>query len=615
MKESMPAVTDAPVTYHIRPLSTGTRTFEVSCRLRDPDPAGQTFSLPAWIPGSYLVRDFAKHIVAIDASCDGAPLALRKIDKSTWTTAPAEGEVVLRAEIYANDLSVRGAHLDGNGGFFNGSSVFLRPHGREDARCVVNVSPGEDSASAGWQVATTLTRATGAAWEFGAFEAQNYEELIDHPVLMGALSIAEFEAAGTPHAIAFAGRHDADLPRLTADLAKLCSAQIDFFGRPAPMSRYLFLVRLTGEGFGGLEHRDSTALVCHRNDLPRAGHAALTREYRGFLGLASHEYFHVWNVKRIRPAAFATSELAREAYTRQLWIFEGITSYYDDLLLMRSGLVSVEVYLELLGRTLTAVYRAPGRRRQTLEEASFDSWIKFYRPDENSPNAQVSYYAKGAMVALALDLEIRLRSGGRVSLDDVMSVLWRTHGRDGGSPLAEGAFEDLAAEVAGFDLGEFFRSAVRSTVDPPVGILLAQFGVRLSLRPAEGGGDQGGTPGQRANRPRPWLGLRTRAVAGRTRVSHVLDGGPAQSAGICAEDEIVAIAGLRADAETFEGLVDRLAPGRAVSLHLFRRDELVTVTLTPAEPPRDTCHLALDEQAPDAVSARRRQWLLGRADG
>ncbi len=221
----------------------------------------------------------------------------------------------------------------------------------------------------------------------------------------------------------------------------------------------------------------------------------------------------------------------------------------------------------------------------------------------------MSYYTKGATVALALDLEVRLRSDGRASLDDIMRMLWETYGRDAGHALSEGAFEELAAEVAGLDLGEFFRSNLRGTIDPPVGILLAQFGIRLNLRPTEGGADAGGTPGQRANRPRPWLGIRTGPAVGRTRVTHVLDGGPAQAAGVAADDEIVALQGLRADAEAFDGLVDRLTIGQPAELHLFRRDELLRLTLVPVEPPRDSCYLTLDEQAPDAVKARRRQWL------
>ncbi len=603
------SIGDAAVVYHLRPRDTGARLLEVFCRVRTPDPAGQVFTLPAWIPGSYLIRDFARHVVTIEASSGGAAVALRKLDKTTWRAAPVSGELVVRVEIYAADGSVRGACVDASGAFCNGSSVFLRVQGHDGERCLVYLTPAEKPGTEHWRVATTLARLTGAEWEFGAFEATSYEELIEHPVLMGEFDVASFVAGDTPHAVVIAGRHDADLGRLTSDLERCCTWQIDFFGRPAPMSRYLFLMRLTGAGFGGLEHRASSALVCHRNDLPRLGSRAPGRDYRGLLGLVSHEYFHTWHVRRIRPAELVTADLGHEGYSRQLWIFEGITSYYDDLALLRSGVIDVASYLELLGRTLTAVYRSAGRRRQTLEEASFDAWIKFYRPDENSPNAQVSYYSKGAMLALALDLEIRLRTDGRVSLDDVMRMLWKHYGGDGAPGLPEGAFEELAAEVSGLDLGDFFASGVRSTVDPPVGILLAQFGVRLNLRPAEGGTDAGGTVGQQGARPRPWLGIRTRAMAGRLRVSHVLDGGPAQSVGVLAEDEIVALDGIRADAESFDAQLSRLESGRGVELHLFRRDELQIVTVTLQEPPRDTCYLTLDDQAAPAACARRERWL------
>lgn len=603
------SIGDAAVVYHLRPHDTGARLVEVFCRVRAPDPQGQVFSLPTWTPGSYLIRDFARHVVTIEASSGGDAVALRKLDKTTWRAAPVSGEIVVRVEIYAADGSVRGACLDRSGAFCNGSSVFLRVHGRDQERCLVYLTPAEQPGTAHWRVATTLTRLTGAEWEYGAFEAADYEDLIDHPLLMGELDVAAFMAAGTPHAIVLAGRHGADLERLAGDLARCCTWQIEFFGCPAPMPRYLFLARLTGAGFGGLEHRASSALVCHRDDLPGPGLGVPGNDYRGLLGLASHEYFHTWHVRRIRPAELAAADLGREAYSRQLWIFEGITSYYDDLALLRSGVIGVDSYLELLGRTLTAVYRSAGRRRQTLEEASFDAWIKFYRPDENSPNAQVSYYSKGAMLALALDLEIRLRTDGRVSLDDVMRMLWKHYGGDGAPGLPEGAFEELAAEVSGLDLGDFFASGVRSTVDPPVGILLAQFGVRLNLRPGEGGADAGGTAGRHGTHPRPWLGMRTRAVAGRLRVTHVLDGGPAQQAGVMAEDEIVAMDGIRTDAETFDKQLGRLAPGCHVELHLFRRDELLAMAVTTQEPPRDTCFLTLDDQAAPAAIARRGAWL------
>lgn len=605
------SIIEAAVVYHLRPRRAATRLLEVHCQVREPDPAGQVFSLPAWIPGSYMIRDFARHVVTIDATAGARRVSLRKIGKSIWRAAPTGSPLVVRMEVYASDPSVRGACLDPEGAFFNGSSVFLRVHGREAERCVLHISPGEDPCMAGWQVATSLDRVSGAEGDFGAFAAAGYEELIDHPVLMGRLARADFVAGGVEHAIVTAGRHDADLPRVASDLARLCTWHIDFFGAPAPMSRYLFLLRLTAGGYGGLEHRASSALVCHRDHLPRCGQAGLSREYRRFLGLASHEYFHAWNGKRIRPRELVAPDLDREVCTRQLWLVEGVTSYYDDLALLRCGLISQPEYLDVLGRQLTSVYRTAGRRRQTLEEASFDAWIKHYRPDENSPNAHISYYTKGAMVALALDLEIRLRSEGRRSLDDVMRMLWRNSGGDGSAGLQEGAFEELVTEVTGLDLSEFFEAALRSSLDPPVGILLAQFGVRLTLRAARNSADAGGATSADgdAGRQPPWLGLRVRNEQGRLRTVHVLDGGPAQDAGILAEDELVALQGIRIDPAQYDATVERLEVGRPVEVHLFRRDELLSVRLTPVEPPRDTCVLGFDEHAAESVVARRRRWL------
>ena len=428
-------VANAPVVYHLRPLHTGAHLYEVTCRIERPSPDGQLLSLPAWIPGSYLVRDYARHVVQFQATSGGEPVTARKLDKHTWRVAPVPGELLVRITVYAADRSVRGAWLDGQHGFVNGVCVFLRVHGQEQTQSVVHIDPpdlpaslsagpsADPATSQGWRLSTGLERLTGGQVEFGAFRASGYGELIDHPVLMGQLTTMEFLAAGVPHALVLAGLSTPDRERLQADLTRLCTWHIDFFGRPAPMARYVFLVRTSGEGHGGLEHRASAVLGCRRDDLPQPGVSGNEAGYRRFLGLVSHEYFHAWHVKRIRPAEFVAADLGTEVYTHQLWIFEGITSYYDDLALRRSGLITAEQYLELLGRSLTQLYRTAGRRHQTLEEASFDTWIKFYRPDENSPNATISYYLKGALVALALDLELRSRTAGTCSLDAVMRTL------------------------------------------------------------------------------------------------------------------------------------------------------------------------------------------------
>jgi predicted metalloprotease with PDZ domain len=426
---------------------------------------------------------------------------------------------------------------------------------------------------------------------------------------MGPLVTVEFMAGGVPHALVLAGLPNPDRERLQADLTRLCSWHIDFFGKPAPMSRYVFLVRAAGEGHGGLEHRSSSVLGCRRDDLPQAGVSCNEPGYRRFLGLVSHEYFHVWHVKRIRPVEFVDADLGAEVYTHQLWIFEGITSYYDDLALRRSGLITVEQYLDLLGRSLTQLYRTAGRRHQTLEEASFDAWIKFYRPDENSPNSCVSYYLKGSLVALALDLELRSRTAGTCSLDAVMRTLWQEYGADGSPGLPEGQFERLAESLSGLDLEAFFRHCLRTTVDPPIGILLAQFGVRVHTRAAESEADGGGARGRREERPRAWLGLRLQMADGRVRVSHVMADSPGQQAGLCAGDELLALGGRRVTPDNWEAAVDRLVPDSELACHLFRDQQLLQVALRPVPAPRDTCYLSLDPEASPDVVARRNAWL------
>jgi predicted metalloprotease with PDZ domain len=598
------------VVYHVRMPDPDAHLFEVSCRIEEPDREGQSFSMPAWIPGSYLVRDYARHVVTVEAEADGQPVPLRKIDKSTWQVAEVNGPLLLRAEIFANDLSVRGAYLDRDHAFLNGACLFFRIHGLDDERCVVHIAPPVAAPEKAWKVATGLRRLTGDQHEFGAFIAMSYADLIDRPVLMGDLSLGGFDVAGIEHVIAISGRHDADLPRLERDLGKLCTEHANFFGG-LPMRRYVFLVTVLNEGYGGLEHGNSAALVCSRASLPTPGRAGVSSDYRDFLGLASHEYFHLWNVKRIRPAEFVPYALEREAYTRQLWVFEGMTSFYDDLGLLRSGLITRESYLELLGRTLTAVYRSQGRRHQTLEDSSFDAWIKFYRQDENAPNAIVSYYSKGAMLALVLDLELRLKTDGQYSLDDVMRAVWQQYGQAGSHGLPEGGFERIAEEVSGLNLTIFFKQALRGTVDPPAGILLAQFGVRLHMRPMMSETDRGGTPDQPDDRPRVWLGFRTRRHGDRLRIRYVPGAGPARSAGLSANDELVALNGARVTVGNLSALLDRLDAGQSVEIDVFRRDELIHATVVAATPPRDTCYLSIDAEADAAAVMRRQSWLGG----
>jgi predicted metalloprotease with PDZ domain len=599
-----------PIRYSIVPRSPESHLFEVSCTVDDPHPNGQGFALPAWAPGSYLIRDFARNVVDAQARSGRRPVPVAKIDKHTWVAAPARGPLTLMLQVYAWDLSVRAAHLDASHGFFNGPSVFVRVVGKEARACEVDIRPPRGARYRGWRVATAMRRKRAPLHGFGLYRAASYDELIDHPVEMGPFTLARFAARGIPHDIAISGRHDADVERLCADLRWMCESHIALFGGPAPMRRYVFLVTAASEGYGGLEHRDSTALLCSREDLPRAGMREPSEAYRTFLGLCSHEYFHTWNVKRIKPAAFTPYDLGRENYTGLLWAFEGITSYYDDLMLVRAGLISQSDYLEILGRNITSLLRTAGRMKQTVEQASFDAWIKYYRPDENSPNAQVSYYLKGSLVALCLDLTIRSRTRGRKSLDDVLRALWDQYGTTGlGVP--ENGIEHLAERVTGIRLRTFFDRALRSTDELPLKRLLRSVGLDMRLRPAESAADKGGRPAITSARElasRVALGVRVADDAAGARLSHVLDGGAAQAAGLSAGDVLVAIDGFKVSAANLDRRLARYRPGGMATLHAFRSDQLLEFGIEMRAARPDTCTLELI--ASDRAAAnRRRAWL------
>ena len=629
--EARPRATPASDTIHYRitPASLQAHRFEVRCTVPRPDPAGQRLRLPTWIPGSYLIREFARHVVAIRAERNGSAIAIEKETKDAWRIAAGPGSITVTAEIFAFDVSVRGAYLDTVRGSFNGACVFLFPEGFDAAPCTLDIVPPDDAAAADWRVVTALARdpqADGAARGFGRYRAANYDELIDHPVEMGRFELASFDAGSVPHAIAVSGAPRGALDRLIADLSRVCRWQIELFGGAGakpPFDRYLFLVHATDHGHGGLEHRASTSLVCSRSDLPclpaaraaggdplgtdtvpasGSGAPAIDDDYLRFLGLASHEYFHAWNVKRIKPAAFVPYDLAREAYTRQLWIFEGITSYYDDLALVRSGVIDVRRYLGVVGRSITTLLRTPGRGVQSLADASFDAWIKHYRPDVDAPNAAVSYYLKGSLAALALDLT--LRREGRTSLDEVMRALWQRYGEpETGVP--EGGFRAVAEELAGHSLAPFFASYVDGTAELPLAGLLDAFGIELHLRSAESPADKGGAPPS-GPPARSWLGA---SVDGTLALRHVFSAGPAERAGLAPGDVLVALDGVKATAESLAALTKRRPPGERIDVHAFRREVLQTHVVELAAPPLDTAWLTLSDAPQGRELVRRRAWL------
>ncbi len=566
------------IQYTIVPKDLAGHLFDVTVTVAAPDPEGQVFALPAWIPGSYMIREFARNIVRVRAEAGGAAVALTKLDKHSWRAAPTSGPLSVHYEVYAWDLSVRAAHLDQTHGFFNGTSVFLRALGQEEIPHLVDIQRPADPAARTWRVATAMRELGAKRYGFGTYVAANYDELIDHPVEMGDFELATFKAHGIPHDIVITGRvPNLDMARLQADLKAICETQIAFFepkSKKAPMERYVFMTMAVGDGYGGLEHRASTALICARADLPSTAtpkSAEPNEGYLRFLGLCSHEYFHTWNVKRIKPAVFAPYDLQVENYTPLLWLFEGFTSYYDDLMLVRSGIIGEATYFKLLAKTIGGVLRGSGRTKQSVAESSFDAWSKYYRQDENSANAIISYYTKGSLIALAFDLTIRARTNGAKSLDDVMLGLWERFGRDFypsvGRGVTEADVEALFDEVSGLKLKTMFERYVRGLDDLPLAKLYAPLGVKLVDE------RKSGKPSLDAGIGRDPLGA---------RLTQVHEGGPAHQAGLSAHDVVIAIDGLRVTGNppNVDALLARYRVGDKVTVHAFRRDELMSFELT-----------------------------------
>ncbi len=506
----------AGVRYRVEVADLHAHLFRVTLTIDQPA-IGQRLSLPAWIPGSYLVREFVKHLQRLVARQDGKPVLLHQMDKASWQAECTASEPLeLSWEVYAFDASVRTAWLDAHRGFFNGTSLFLRVHGQEAQPHLMElVSP-----LPAWAAATALTPHKLTKRGFGTYIAHNYDELVDCPVEMGTFWSGEFKAAGVAHRFVVAGATESfDGARLLADAQKICETQIRFWHdrkRP-PHKNYLFMLNVVDDSYGGLEHRNSTALIASRRDLPRLGEARASDGYTTLLGLISHEYFHTWSVKRLRPAEFARYNYQGENYTHMLWFFEGLTSYYDDLLLRRGALIDDATYLRLLNKTINQVLQAPGREVQSVAQASFDAWVKYYRTDENTPNATISYYTKGALVGLCLDLT--LRREGRSCLDEVMRTLWE---RCKGGPMSESDVAAVLRELGGRSFSRELAAWVHGTRELPLEDLLASRGVGVQHDPAQ------------------WqqrLGLRTAEANGTVQVKTVLRGGAAEHAGMAAGDE------------------------------------------------------------------------------
>ena len=593
---------NAPIIYRITPEDPYAHLYKVQLTISSPNPDGQQLALPSWIAGSYMIRDFAKNIVEIKACCNGQNLNLTQLDKQRWQLPPCADAIDVEYTVYAWDMSVRSAHLDQNHAYFNGTSVFLEVVGQSDKPCSVEINNASIEEAKNWKVGTSLPRQGAEPYGFGFYQAENYEDLIDHPVEIADFDLVTFEACGVPHDFIVTGLHNADMGRLANDLKKVCEYQINLFGEPAPFDRYVFITWAVGNGYGGLEHRASTSLICNREDLPsKKEQGKVSDGYKTFLGLCSHEYFHSWNVKRIQPDI--AYELSQENYTPLLWAFEGITSYYDDLVLQRTQLISNQEYLEIVGQHITRLLRTPGRFKQTVTQSSFNAWNKFYKQDENATNAIVSYYNKGAVVALALDIHLRTLSDGNVSLDQVMVALWQQHGKTGKKVqefdiqnLCDGLLESNgSSNEQRQTLKAFFQQALYETEDLDFEALFKKVGLEFHLRAALSATDKGGND-KTTNELDVEMGVTTAQSAAGAKMSKVRNGSAAHRAGISAGDIIVAINHIKADNKNFDSLLQRYQPGDQLTLHGFRRDELMQFTVTLDKKPLDTVYLTVTDE-------------------
>ncbi len=503
--------------------------FKVTLTVGKPA-ATQRLTLPVWIPGSYLVREFSKHLQNLRATQGGKPVPVRQLDKHQWEVTSRPGQsLTVTYQVYAYDNSVRTAWLDAHRGFFNGTSLCFRVDGQEQSAHTLEIATSKKTAH--WSVATGARPLKVDTRGFGTYQYANYDELVDCPVEMGDFWSGTFNACGVPHRVVVAGAPPSfDGDRLLADTQKICEAEIRFWhgkGKP-PYTHYVFMLNAVNNAYGGLEHSNSTALICNRKDLPRlhdrvfdkSATAKPNEGYTRLLGLISHEYFHTWNVKRLRPRELTHYDYCGENYTELLWFFEGFTSYYDDLFLVRSKRIDHDTYLGLLSKTINQVNQTPGRLVQTVAQASFDAWVKYYRQDENTPNATISYYTKGSLIALCLDLTLRLE--GHTTLDAVMAALWK---RCNGGPMAQSDLADVVQQLAGRSYAAELKRWVHSTAELPVIQLLAKHGIEAQTEP---------------DTIALQLGLRVKDGPG-VHIQQVMRGSAAEIAGFASGDEWIGV--------------------------------------------------------------------------
>lgn len=569
---------------------------------------GQEFWLPDWIPGSYMIRDFARNILRLEAFEQERAINVYKKTKSRWILGENVNSVEIRYQIYAWDLSVRSAHFDDQHCFFNGTSVFLALNDQENIPHKVQIVKPEHNENNSWKVATSMDACLVDVSGFGEYESANYAELIDHPFEIADFIETSFMICGVAHRMIFAeAPKRVDLDRIARDVQKICQFECDFFSDTVnvetkpPFEKYLFMIFVQKRGFGGLEHMSSTALHCSHSDLPRIGDDTThnSEDYQRFLSLCCHEYFHCWNVKRIKPAKFESYQLQQEVHTELLWFFEGITSYYDELFLVRAGVITSENYLDMFAKNITRYMRGKGRQKQTIADSSFDAWTKFYKQDENAPNSIVSYYVKGGLVAFCLDFEIRKLTNNAKSLDDLMRLMWQQFGLKG-LGVEEKDIQKMTEQLVLEPMSDFFDFILYSTKELDLQRLFEQLGIEYQLVPETKQSDKGGYLAKAIKQSSVCsLNITHKMHSSGAQVNSVFDGGSASNIGLSNNDIIIALDDYRVESKELDKRISSYPLGSKIKISFFRREKLYHRNCELNVSEANICYLSFKQGAPD----------------
>ncbi len=557
--------------------------FEVTLHISHWKKKTLNLKMPVWTPGSYLVREYARHVQDFQAisSSSNELLVNHKIAKNHWQIITEhETDITVKYQVFANELTVRTNHLDSTHGYFNGAALFMFIPELTKQPIKVQIIPPKSE----WKVTTSLT---SVPQEHNTFIAQDFDTLVDSPVEIGEQEIHDFEALDLPHQYAIWGKGNLKVKQLIKDTKKIIEVEAKIFGG-LPYKKYLFLLHLSGSGYGGLEHKECCTL-----NYPRLGFRNKDK-YNRFIQLVAHEFFHLWNVKRIRPKALETFDYQQENYTTSLWFSEGVTSYYDILIPLRANIYNRKKFLENLSKDITRYLSIPGRKVQPLGESSFDAWIKLYRRESHSDNNQISYYLKGELVALLLDLFIRNKHQNQKSLDNVMQILWQRYGK------AEIGFtpdnlQQICEEVSEQDLSEFFKHYLETTEELPFDEYFAPFGLRI--KPIHD------------KETVPYLGIKVQSEAGKEIIKFTEANSPAGIAGIDPNDELLAIDGIRATAENLNERLKDYQAGDTITITIFHQDELLTVNATLDKPQPTRYEVVLIENPSETQQQNLAGWL------